>query len=46
MPRPAPIPNIYTALHDRFGPQGWWPAETAAEMIIGAILVQNTVNTH
>ena len=42
MPRSAPIPDIFTALHDRFGPQGWWPAETASEMIIGAILVQNT----
>lgn len=42
----APIPEIFTALHDRFGPQGWWPAETAGEMIIGAILVQNTAWTN
>jgi len=25
-----------------FGPQDWWPARTRLEMIIGAILVQNT----
>lgn len=24
------------------GPQGWWPAETKEEIILGAILVQNT----
>jgi endonuclease-3 related protein len=25
-----------------FGPQGWWPAETAFEVIVGAVLTQNT----
>jgi len=25
-----------------FGPQGWWPARTRLEVILGAILVQNT----
>lgn len=33
-----------SALHDlllsRLGPQGWWPADTAEEMIVGAILTQ------
>jgi len=24
------------------GPQGWWPADTKSEIIVGAILVQNT----
>ena len=24
------------------GPQGWWPADTREEIILGAILVQNT----
>ncbi|GAA0603474.1 endonuclease III domain-containing protein [Virgibacillus siamensis] len=33
---------IYNKLYDYFGPQGWWPADTAFEMLIGAILVQNT----
>ncbi len=34
--------EIYEALLKRFGPQNWWPAETRTEMIIGAILTQNT----
>ena len=34
------------AIHDRllaaYGPQGWWPADSAFEMMVGAILTQNT----
>ncbi|UOR13742.1 endonuclease III domain-containing protein [Halobacillus amylolyticus] len=33
---------IYDRLFDHYGPQGWWPAETSFEMMVGAILVQNT----
>jgi endonuclease-3 related protein len=33
---------IYEKLFNRYGPQSWWPAETPFEMMIGAILVQNT----
>lgn len=33
---------IYDRLFHYYGPQGWWPAETSFEMMIGAILVQNT----
>ena len=33
---------IYNRLFARFGPQRWWPAETACEMIVGAVLTQNT----
>jgi len=33
---------IWDALADRFGPQAWWPAAQAFEMIAGALLVQNT----
>ena len=33
---------VYEKLHAYFGPQGWWPGETAFEVIIGAILTQNT----
>ncbi|MCG3137956.1 MAG: Endonuclease III [Phycisphaerae bacterium] len=36
----AQLQQIYDLLMARYGPQGWWPAETTAEMIIGAILVQ------
>lgn len=33
---------IYERLFDAFGPRNWWPGETAFEVIIGAILTQNT----
>ena len=34
--------QIYDALMARYGPQGWWPADSTAETIIGTILVQHT----
>lgn len=34
--------KIYKLLYKRFGPQHWWPGETRLEIIIGAILTQNT----
>lgn len=34
--------GIYDTLLDAFGPQKWWPAETPFEVILGAILTQNT----
>jgi endonuclease-3 related protein len=34
--------RYYAVLRDRFGPQGWWPARTRLEVILGAILTQNT----
>ncbi|RJO64919.1 MAG: endonuclease III domain-containing protein [Candidatus Omnitrophota bacterium] len=34
--------KIYQRLYASLGPQGWWPAETPFEVIIGAILTQNT----
>ncbi len=36
------IQEIYNSLFDRFGAQDWWPADTPFEVIIGAILTQNT----
>ena len=33
---------IYQLLRDRFGPAGWWPARTAFEVCVGAILTQST----
>jgi len=29
-------------LYAQYGPQGWWPGHTRAEIIIGTILTQNT----
>ena len=34
--------QMYTRLHKAFGPQKWWPAQTRFEVIVGAILTQNT----
>ncbi len=36
------IKGLYHALYKSFGPQGWWPADTELECILGAILTQNT----
>jgi len=33
---------IYKHLFDAFGPQHWWPGDTTEEIIIGAVLTQNT----
>lgn len=34
--------KIYNLLYDEYGSQGWWPAEDWFEVIVGAILTQNT----
>lgn len=34
--------DIYHRLFEAFGPQHWWPGETRFEIIVGAILTQNT----
>ncbi len=34
--------NIYNRLYEHYGPQRWWPGETPFEVIVGAILTQNT----
>ena len=34
--------KIYQRLHESFGSQHWWPAKTPFEVIIGAILTQQT----
>jgi endonuclease-3 related protein len=36
------LTEIYQLLFDHFGPQRWWPGETQFEIVIGAILTQNT----
>ncbi len=33
---------IYHKLLSFFGKQGWWPADTPFEVMVGAILTQNT----
>ena len=34
--------KIYNLLYEKFGPRHWWPGDTRLEIIIGAILTQNT----
>jgi endonuclease III related protein len=36
------LTEIYARLLKRFGPQHWWPGEGQFEIIVGAILTQNT----
>jgi endonuclease III related protein len=46
-PRPAasgrpPLDEYFNSLFTAFGPQHWWPGKTQFEVIVGAILTQNT----
>ncbi len=34
--------TLYKTLLDAYGPQDWWPGDSPTEVVIGAILVQNT----
>jgi len=34
--------NIYRKLYKAYGPRNWWPGETDFEVMVGAILTQNT----
>ncbi len=36
------LPQFYETLRDALGPMHWWPARTPFEVIVGAILTQNT----
>lgn len=34
--------SLYLSLLREYGPQGWWPAESQYEIVVGALLTQNT----
>ncbi len=36
------LSEIFSILYKRFGPQQWWPADSAFEVMVGAVLTQNT----
>ncbi|XOF33243.1 MAG: endonuclease III domain-containing protein [Candidatus Electrothrix sp. YB6] len=36
------LEEIYRRLLEHFGPQHWWPGDTPFEIMVGAILTQNT----
>lgn len=45
-PLKARLLRLYAALHDRLGPQAWWPGRTPDEIAAGAILTQHTAWTN
>ena len=45
-PSAETLQKIYRKLSAVFGPQHWWPGETPFEVIVGAILTQNTAWTN
>ena len=40
--KPSPLKVVFDRLYAAFGPQHWWPGDTPFEVMIGAILTQNT----
>jgi len=43
MPRKLPpLLDLYDELFAAFGPQHWWPGDSPLEVVVGAVLVQNT----
>ena len=34
--------DLYSRLYKAFGPRDWWPGDTTFEVVVGAILTQNT----
>ncbi|MFW6387219.1 MAG: endonuclease III domain-containing protein [Thermodesulfobacteriota bacterium] len=37
-----PLQHIYTRLYTTYGSQHWWPADSPFEVVLGAVLTQNT----
>lgn len=44
--RPAQLAGVYETLLKAFGHQHWWPGDTPFEVMVGAILTQNTAWTN
>ena len=38
----ATLIEVYQRLFEELGPQHWWPGESPFEVVVGAVLVQNT----
>lgn len=41
-PHEPPLEEYFEALYTAMGPQGWWPADSAFEVVVGAFLTQGT----
>jgi endonuclease III related protein len=39
---PSRLSDVYRRLFEAFGPQHWWPGESPFEVMLGAVLTQNT----
>ena len=44
--KPLTLPELYDRLFAAYGEQDWWPGETPFEVMVGAILTQNTAWTN
>lgn len=42
LPVPADIESLYAVMEPAIGPTDWWPADTLFEIMVGAVLTQNT----
>lgn len=42
VPRAETIHDMFGRLWNAYGPQEWWPADDPTEIVVGAILTQNT----
>lgn len=40
------LQTLYHRLFDHYGPQHWWPADSPFEVMVGAVLTQNTAWTN
>jgi endonuclease-3 related protein len=36
------VKSVYQRLYRHYGPQGWWPGDSPFEIMVGAVLTQNT----
>ena len=36
------LEQVYQQLYKTYGPQGWWPADSVFEVMVGSVLTQNT----
>ena len=36
------LEDMYAAMYEALGPSGWWPADSPFEVMVGAVLTQNT----
>ena len=41
-PMHSHVAEVYRRLFDAFGPQHWWPGQSPFEVMVGAVLTQNT----